>query len=391
MKRTSAAKVWDSTDVPVVDGEAERSAQPKTISIECYENDIPYFVEEELEKLYENIYSSVLQFRVYGTTAGNTSTYVVREGARIVVIFLFVREGARIRVLNEVIRINDREISQFAEYIFATFKKITVISFHAIQADIRKLRFPYQRFNCSEDIVLTLPETEQDYLSYLGKHSRKNIKYYKNKLVREFPTFRFEVLAKDEIAHKQIREIVILNRHRMAGKHKLSAFDDEETDRIIALVKECGVVGIITIDGKICAGAVCVCVGKNYFMSVISHDSQFDEYRLGTLCCFLTICESIARGGKEFHFLWGEYEYKYTLMGVKRDLHHVNVYRSRAQFLLNANMASRTAWDGYVRRAKLWLHHRDRSKSAVSRVFIHSLNYLQKLKHVGARLLKIRN
>jgi hypothetical protein len=387
MKWTSAVKAWDSPGVPVVEGEADRSTAPKTISIECHENEIPDFVEEEMERLYESIYSSLLQYRVYKTTTGNTSTYVVREDLRVVAVFLFIRERTKVRVLNEVIRLDESEISRFAEYIFAAFKKVTVISFHAIQTDIHKLRFPYQQFNCSEDLVLTLPATEQEYLVCLGKHSRKNIKYYRSKLQRDYPTFRFDVLSKEEITHQQIREIVILNRHRMAGKHKLSAFDDEETDRIISLVKECGVVGVATINGKICAGAICVCIGKHYFMSVISHDSQYDQYRLGTLCCFLTICESIARGGEEFHFLWGEYEYKYTLMGVKRNLDHVNVYRSRMQFLLNANVASRAAWDGYVRRTKLWLRQSDGRSNAIARMALNSLRHLQKIKQGGMRLL----
>ncbi|RLM48880.1 GNAT family N-acetyltransferase, partial [Halorubrum sp. Atlit-28R] len=94
---------------------------------------------------------------MYGSLAGNTSTYVVREGNKIVTVFLFVRMGAKVKVFNEVVRISDRDIARFAEYVFAAYKKVMVISFHAIQADIRRLRFPYQQFNCSEDIVLTLP------------------------------------------------------------------------------------------------------------------------------------------------------------------------------------------------------------------------------------------
>ncbi len=387
MKRTSTARMWYSTDVSASRNGAHPSTAPKAVTIACYDNEIPPFVEQEMKRLYENVYSSLMQFRVYGTIAGNTSTYVVREGTRIVTIFLFVRTQGQVHVLNEVIPIGAREISRFAEYIFAAFRKVTVITFHAIQTDIRRLRFPYQRFNCSEDIVLALPQNEQEYLAQLGKHSRKNIKYYMNKLKREHPTFEFKVFSKGEITHQQIRDIVILNRQRMAGKNKVSAFDDEETDRIITLVNECGMVGVATIDGKVCAGAICLCIGKNYFLNVISHDSAYDDYRMGTLCCFMTICESIARGGSEFHFLWGRYEYKSTLLGVPRDLDHVNVYRSRTQLMMNAGTALRTALNGYIRRTKLWLHHGGGPGSAVGRFARGSLGQLQKAKHVGMRLI----
>lgn len=391
MKRTSTAGMWYSTDVSASHKRAHPSKGPRTVTIDCYDNEIPPFVEPEMKRLYENVYSSVMQFRVYGAIAGNTSTYVVREGSRIVTIFLFVRTKGKVHVLNEVIPISANEISRFAEYIFAAFKKVMVITFHAIQTDICKLRFPYQRFNCSEDIVLALPPHAQEYLAHLGKHSRKNIKYYMNKLKREHPSFEFKVCSKEEITHQQIRDIVILNRHRMAGKHKVSAFDDEETDRIIALVNECGMVGVATIDGKVCAGAICLCIGKNYFLNVISHDSAYDDYRMGTLCCFLTICESIARGGSEFHFLWGRYEYKSTLLGVPRDLDHVDVYRSRRQLVMNAGTALRTALNGYIRCSKLWLHHGGGRSSGIGRLLLASLGQLQKAKHIGMRLLGGRN
>jgi hypothetical protein len=386
MDRISASEKSELTGDAVAGCEVDQKVEPEPITIACYDNEVPPFVEAEMVRIYESIFSSLAQFRTYGSIAGNTSTYVVRQGSKIVTVFLFVRDGEKVRVLNEVIRISAEDISRFAEYVFAAYKKVTVISFHAIQADFHRLRFPFQKFNCSEDIVLSLPETEQDYLAKLGKHSRKNIKYYLSRLKRQHPTFEFSMLSKDEVTHQQVRDIVILNRHRMAGKDKISAFDDEETDRIINLVKQCGEVGVATVDGKICAGSICLRVGGNYFMIVIAHDSKYDDYRLGTLCCFLTICESMARKGREFHFLWGRYEYKYTLLGIQRDLDHVNVYRSRMQIVLNASTALKSARDGNLRRAKLWLHSSGGQRSIAGRSIIALLGILRKMKHAGERL-----
>jgi CelD/BcsL family acetyltransferase involved in cellulose biosynthesis len=386
MKRTSAARLWNVTGAPVARSQASLLVNPAPITIECYDNEIPSFVEAEMEKLYENIYSSLAQFRIYGALAGNTSTYVVRQGSRVMAIFLFVRCKETVKVLNEVIRIDDGEISRFAEYVFAAFKKVMVISFHAIQADIRRLRFPYQQVNCSENIVLELPATQEEYMRRLGKHSRKNIKYYMNKLKRTHPTFRFEVMEKGDIRHQKIRDIVVLNRQRMAGKYKVSAYDDAETDRLISLAQRYGMVGVATIKGKVCAGAICLRMGTNYFMSVIAHDSEYDDFRMGTLCCFQTICESIARGGTEFHFLWGRYEYKYTLLGEQRDLYDINVYRSRTRLVANAGSAWKTARAGYIRRAKLWLNHGGGQRSAIGKCINKMMNLVHKVMHARSRL-----
>src|SRR5207245_3753907 len=129
-----------------------------------------------------------------------------------------------------------------------------------------------------------------------------------------------------------------------------------------------GLVGVATVDGRVCAGVICSRSAANYFMHVIAHDPTYDEYRLGKLCCYLTICECINRGGKEFHFLWGRYEYKYRLLGVQRDLDHLTVYRSRAQFLLNGNLVLKNAYKGYGRQAKRWLLDPKRADSLIGKI-----------------------
>lgn len=97
---------------------------------------------------------------------------------------------------------------------------------------------------------------------------------------------------------------------------------------------------LLRLDGRICAGTINFRAGDNYFLEVIAHDPAYNDYRLGTLCCYLTICECIAREGKEYHFLWGAHDYKFRLLGVQRELDHLTIYRSRRHALLYP----RTVW-----------------------------------------------
>lgn len=149
--------------------------------------------------------------------------------------------------------------------------------------------------------------------------------------------------------------MVELNRARMIGKSRVSYIDHEETERIIKLVRSRGLVCLMTIDGRICAGVINYRVGENYFLKVIARDPAYNDYRLGMLCCYLGIRECIEKGGKEYHFLWGRYEYKYRLLGIQRDLDHLPIYRSRTQFVLNARRAARIAFNGYAHMANAWL------------------------------------
>jgi len=146
-----------------------------------------------------------------------------------------------------------------------------------------------------------------------------------------------------------------LNRLRMASKGKESTNDDDTAQRIVQLAGECGLVGAILLDGRICAGSINYCVGTNYFLETLAHDPAYDDYRLGTLCCFLTICECIARGGNEYHFLWGQDEYKTRLLGVQRDLDDLVIYRSHWHMLLCGKLALQSIANGGKRHLRIWV------------------------------------
>jgi hypothetical protein len=336
-------------------------------TILCHENEVPAFVEPELDRLYGNIFSSLRQFRVYGWKPGQTSTYVVRHDGRASTVLLFERDGSRLRVMNEAIALDSAELERFVNYIFSTFASVDVIAFKAIETDIRRFAFPFQRFNHLEDLTLKLPSTVDEYHASLGKNTRRNIRRHLGRIERDFPSCRFEAYEKDAVDPQMVREIIEFNRARMAGKNIASMIDEDETRRIIRLVRECGMVGVMKIDGRLCAGAISFQSGSNYFLNVLAHDPRYDDYWLGFLCCYRTISEAIERGGKEFHFLWGRYDYKFMFGAVQRDLDNVIVYRNHAQLMRNARFAGQVAYEGYLRRLKVWLKYGDSFLSQTAR------------------------
>jgi hypothetical protein len=330
--------------------------EAEQISITRYDNTVPAFVGPELERLYGSVFSSLPQFETYGAFGTGISTYVARKGGDIITLLLFRIERGRVRVLNEVVRLDSKELALFADHIFPAFP-VSVISFNAIETDIDRLAFPFQRFNCLEDLAMPLPGNVQEYLASLGKNTRRNVKRYMERLTRTFPSFRFETFEKDAIEERHVRDVIEFNHARMAEKNKQSSIDEEETGRIIRMAQACGMVGIATIDGRVVAGTISYRTGDNYYLYVLAHDPAYDDYWIGILCCYLTICKCIARGGSEFHFLWGRYDYKFTLGAVERELDRVNIYRSRVHMVLNGRTVLRALVDGYRRRGKLWLQY----------------------------------
>lgn len=354
---------------------AQEGGEPNRISMSFYMNDIPPFAGAELERLYGSVYASIGQLRIYDH-GGPASTYVARRKQQVIAILLFRIEGNFLRVLNEVISIDMAEINRFARFAFTSFPVVQVIRFHALRTSMEKPAFLTQRHNCLEDIVLALPDSEASYFASLGKNTRRNIKRYSRKLLEAHPDFRFEVLDAGQIDETVIRDIVALNRARMAEKSKVSSFNDGNTDTLTRLAQDCGLVCVGRIRGRICAGAVAFRAGQNIFLNVIAHDPQYDQYWLGILCSYMTICASIARKGREFHFLWGEYEYKYTLLGVRHDLDNLTLYRSPADMVRHAGNVFRMAWQGMARRMQQRLHalsHPERPLPPLLKRLVHLL------------------
>lgn len=323
-------------------------------NVRLYEAELPSFAEAELVRLYKNVFASVVRLAAMGELV-RAGTYVASECGEVTCLLLFRREAGTVRVLNEVITIDESEVRRFARTMFTAFPSVALLTFEAIRANIRQLPFPYQQFNCLEDIVLDLPGTIEAYFGSLGKNMRASLKRYQKKIAADLPGFHYTIEHGSQISEQQLAAIVALSSARMASKRQVSSHTDDKTAQLIHLAQACGVVLVASIDGKVCGGVICTEVGGNFFMHVLAHDPAYDAYRIGKLCCYLSICDAIARGGRQYHFLWGRYEYKYRLLGVQRELDRLIVYRSRIAMLLHCKVVLRTALRGHGRRLKRWL------------------------------------
>jgi CelD/BcsL family acetyltransferase involved in cellulose biosynthesis len=170
-----------------------------------------------------------------------------------------------------------------------------------------------------------------------------------------------------------------MSKARMKIKKKTFAVDEEMAKRLIQLAKVCGLVNVVLINDRLCAGSLSYRIGSNYFAFVNAYDADYEHYWLGILCYYFTIRESILRGGKELHMGFGRYEYKNRLLAVQRDFDRIVIYRSYGKLALNSVSAVKTACQGHVRRLKLWLTDPQRQNSLVSRLAVNSIYRLRQV------------
>jgi hypothetical protein len=349
-------------------------------SIILYENEVPSSLREILDELYGSLYSSLPHLEVQ-ESLHRANTYIAAKGNQVIATLIFRHDDHEITVINEAFRISKEELARFANYMFNRYPSVRNIVFNAISSEAENFGYAVQRFPGTAYIIIALPPTEQAYTAMLGKATRKNIKHHLSRLRRSFPSFVHEVQESGNISEEDLLSIIEFNRMRMAEKHKIVHLSQEDITRIIRLAKRCGFISLIRIDGRVCAGAICYQTGKTVTSHVNAHDPQYNQYRLGTLSCYLAVCESIRRGMKEFNLEWGGEEYKYALLGADRPFDHVLIYRSYMQMLSDTKNILQIKTTNRLRAARMWLVGQSKKDSQFAKYLNLCIGAIKKKKY----------
>lgn len=292
-----------------------------------YEHEIPSEIGRSLENLYQSPFCVTKYFEIF-RDARNLNVLVISGGESDPLhILAYVISGKEITVLNELVPIEQEYLQYFSDTVFNRYPAITKVNFNCIKSKIEDLPYHWKLWKRSHDIAIGLPRSFDAYHSSLSKHTRKNIKYYLNRL-QKYDDFAFHISATHEIDPSVISSIIEMNRLRMKSKNIRSGYTSRFEKQIMEFCRHYGVISSISFQGRIAAGTICYEVGDQTYMEIISHHPDFDKDRVGQVCLYLTIRQMIEKGKVSFHMLWGENEYKYRFLGVKHELSFLTVYRS---------------------------------------------------------------
>lgn len=316
---------------------------------------------DHLWPLLESLYSSVYSSRALlwpqcssGLTEPIAHAWMERTAGRVSALLLFICEGSRVRVLNEVLSLSAGVIHRFAAAIFASYRQIHLVQFHAIALELQPVHSGIWFSAFSEDYVLDLPSSRSSWLESLSRQAREKVRYHLRRSFRRQPALEFTVSSGAQIADAEVRAVLRLNRQRMERKGKTYAMSDAEELQLTRLMQQMGMLFALRLHGEICAGLLCSVTGEDIYMQVIAHDPAHDDLRLGLVCCCLTIQQAIDLRFARFHFLWGHYAYKHRLGGRSRPLYRVLVVRSAWHLLAHPVYSAR--WCLHVLRdaARRW-------------------------------------
>lgn len=307
---------------------------PKTYSKHFCIIDYPFPAEldEEIGKLYKNVFCSLSNIK-YSSDINAISVYIASSNSTAEQIMLFERRGASIVVMNEIFAVPANELLTFVKRIFANIADVKMVTFPSVRTNSNMEGFPIQRYSSTEDIVLKLPKSAEEYLQLLGKNTRETVRRFQRRIAKLCPAIEFVFLENEQITSLHVEKLVELNCLRIEGKNQRPSHTAESIDWLLRIAKKYGVMLIAKQNERICGGVICTNVGSSFFMHIIAHDREFDDVRMGKICCYLSICNAIKRGGSEYHMLSGDYDYKYKFLGEKQEFDRINIYRSDTALL----------------------------------------------------------
>lgn len=319
---------------------------PATAETVCqiYPGQIPDFVHDALCRLHPGRYSSLEHLQIYGH-ATDASTYTAWRGAEPDTVLLYRRQGPLIRILNEGIVLTPQQLLRCAHHLLHAAPPADAVLFRAIAVPPCRHAL-LQRVDCEQDSILQLPASVTTWRQRLGAATRSTINNRLNKLRREHPTFRFDVMRNEQIDPADLHALIALHRQRV-GTRSRAPIDADEAQRIQHMSQRCGLVGVARIHGRCCGGAIAYQHGAVAAGRILAHDQAYDSYRLGFLSAYLLTCHCIEQGMlRQFHFGWGQQAYKFHLGAELRTLSDVIIYRNALQRLRLAPLGLRLAARG---------------------------------------------
>lgn len=294
------------------------------ISIECFKG-LPTEYESFLIEKYNSFITTCRYIEVYYPTY-EINYMLVYENNNIIELFVFGNIGNTSTCFNSLVSINQDLIIEFTKKIFEIYPSIQKIK---ILASYQKYIFNKSiLFFKSDNHILNLPPTMDDYYLKLGSSTRQHIKNRKVRLLRDYQSVNFVTKFGAEIDEIIIDNIIQLNVDRMKHKGKIPGINQTYKNNIFKYSQHYGCVAYIEIDGKIVAGNISTILNNGIFGHVTAHDNNFSKYSVGEICAFYLIQTIIEKGLLTFHFLWGESDLKKRLLAKPHLLFSYLVYRA---------------------------------------------------------------
>jgi hypothetical protein len=304
------------------------------ISIECFEG-LPIEYESFLIQKYGSFITTCRYLEIYHP--GYHFVYMpVTEDGKLIELLIFGNLNHTSKCFNSLVKIDQDIVSDGIKKLFKKYpaiKKVEIIASYK-EYEIKKSFLSFK----SDDYILPLPATLDEYYLELGCKTRKHIRQRRERLPKEFENVKFIAKFSNEIDESSISQIIKLNISRMTHKGIAIKCKEQHDTNYFKYAQHYGCLAYLEIDGLLVAGCISTILNNEIFLHKISHDNNFNKYNVGEVCVFNLINLSIEKGISTFHFLWGESELKKRFMAKPHLLFSYEVYRNYSTYYISGKI-----------------------------------------------------
>jgi hypothetical protein len=287
--------------------------------------DIPAGLADELPGLYSSYFCTSAYFDLYDHPT-NVNACVLEHPRHVV---LFSIAGHTADILNKRIDIEPECMIRIAASLFRAFPSVrrirTEVKFPPVE-----LRGPARVTDSADDLVVMLPRTEDEYHAMIGNRTRKHLRQYSNQLRRKYPDFTLTVLEREQLTHGLLDQVIRWTRERMTVKGVESIYDEDpdSAEALWGLLQRHGLAVCGQIGGTCVAAQLLLHVGEDTWIHTAGFDSRYEDVHLGLLMTYFSLLESVRRGCRRTHMLFGTPVYKKRLGAEPVTGYKVSLFRS---------------------------------------------------------------
>ncbi len=263
---------------------------------------VPEGLSDELPGLYGSLFSTLDWFLSQDRKAPSGAC-VLDEPRHVV---LFRRDGGTVDVLNKAFACRPDDADRICGALFRAMPGV-----HRIHLDVmfppRELAFPKRVREHIDRMVIDLPDAVDEYYHSLGKKTRKNIRWYQNRLLRAFPDVKTEIVQPGERSREVIDRLVEwkIQRYRLKGLLTYWEVDPGLATRAADLLRRRGEARITSVSGKEAAIDICFRVGETVYAYESANDPRYDDFSLGFLTFYWLVCAAVESGATRLDALDG--------------------------------------------------------------------------------------
>jgi predicted N-acyltransferase len=294
------------------------------ITIECFKG-LPLEYESFLIEKYNSFITTCRYIEIYYPNH-EVIFMVVYDNGKIIELLVFGNLGRTSLCFNALVEIDQRIVEECTRKLFELYPTIKKVK---IDASYKNYMFEKSvLLQESNDYILNLPSSFEDYNMELGSKTRKHLRQRIERLKKEFLNVNFITKSGIDIEEALIDKIIQFNINRMKTKGKIPGINDAYKNYMYKYAQHYGFVAYLELDGAIVAGCITTVLNDHIFLHVVAHDDNFSNYNVGEVCMFNLLQTCNENQISIIHFLWGESELKRRLQAKPHSIFSYFILRN---------------------------------------------------------------